>query len=274
MRSLALAENLPRYVAADTADDFERERLELLARLMNPMTASRLERIGVGPGWRCLEVGAGNGSVARLLAERVGPSGRVVATDLNPRFLGELRPCEVEVRRHDILHDDLESDHYDLVHCRAVLMHLADPERALARMAAALRPGGWLFIEEGDLGPFTAANLAHPAALWFNQIHGSARETVRALGLVDCYFGRRCDGLLERLGLVELEGETTTWLCRGGGLGARFQQMNLELMSGLLGSALLPEAENQALQRLYDDPSFAFVHMAMVGAWGRRARTP
>jgi hypothetical protein len=141
-------------------------------------------------------------------------------------------------------------------------------------MAAALRPGGWLFIEEGDVGPFAAANLAHPAALWFNQIHDSARATVRALGLVDCYFGRRCDGLLERLGLVELEGETTTWLCRGGGLGARFQQMNLELMSGLLGGVLLREAENEALRRLYDDPSFAFVHMAMVGAWGRRGRSP
>jgi SAM-dependent methyltransferase len=221
-------------VAADTADAFERERLHLLGRLMNPMTTRRLERLGVGRGWRCLEVGAGDGSVARWLAERVGPRGHVVATDLNPRFLGELGVAHVEVRRHDILHDDLETGHYDLVHCRALLMHFPEPERALARMAAALCPGGWLLVEEGDLGTFTAADLTHPAAAKFNRIHRFAAETVQACGLVDLYLGRRCRGLLERLGLTDVCDETTTWLCRGGGVGARFLQMGAQLLCTLL----------------------------------------
>jgi len=103
MQSPAFREAEFRYVAADTADDFERERLELLGRFMNPMTAARLDRLGVSPGWRCLEVGAGDGSVARMLVERVGSSGKVVATDLDPRFLGPARSAGAEIRRHDIL---------------------------------------------------------------------------------------------------------------------------------------------------------------------------
>src|SRR5262249_31780484 len=68
--------------------------------------------------------------------------GHVVATDIDPRFLARPELAGVEVRRHDILRDLLETRHYDLIHCRALLMHLREPERALARMVAALRPGG------------------------------------------------------------------------------------------------------------------------------------
>ena len=63
--------------------------------------------LGVGPGWRCLDVGDGDGSVARWLAGRVGPEGRVTATDLNPRFLGGHGQPNLEVRRHNILEDSL-----------------------------------------------------------------------------------------------------------------------------------------------------------------------
>jgi len=125
--------------------------LRLLGELTNRMTTDRLERLGVGRGWRCLEVGAGDGSVARWLADRVAAEGQVVATDVDTRFLVGL--AGAEVRRHDILRDPLESGRYDLVHCRALLMHLREPEHAVARMIAALRPGGWLVVEEGDMQP-------------------------------------------------------------------------------------------------------------------------
>src|SRR5690348_11497571 len=115
------------YFAADADADFERERLRLLGQLMNPMTTGRLHRLGVRRGWRCLEVGAGDGSIAAWLAKQVGASGRVVATDIDPRFLAGLEVGGVEVRRHDVTRDLLETGHYDLVHCRALLMHLADP---------------------------------------------------------------------------------------------------------------------------------------------------
>src|SRR5262249_9995586 len=117
------------YFARDSPDGFERERLGLLTRLTDPIPTRRLLRLGVGAGWDCLDVGAGDGSVARWLADRVGPQGRVVATDLDPRFLIGLDLHNLEVRRHDLVRDDLEAGGYDLVHCRFVLMHLPDPVR-------------------------------------------------------------------------------------------------------------------------------------------------
>src|SRR5205823_3987556 len=151
-----------RYWGASQSATSERRRLELLEARYDPLTLRRFDALGASAGgagvsramdgWSCLEVGAGAGSVARFLAERVGPAGGVVATDLDPRFLGagDRLPLNVEVRRHDILTDPLEEGAFDLVHCRALLCHLDEPVVALTRMAAALRPGGWLLVEDAD----------------------------------------------------------------------------------------------------------------------------
>jgi 2-polyprenyl-3-methyl-5-hydroxy-6-metoxy-1,4-benzoquinol methylase len=64
------------YIARQSAEAFERERLGLLERLADPITLRRLQSLGVGVGWRCLEVGAGHGSIVRWLARQVGPQGR------------------------------------------------------------------------------------------------------------------------------------------------------------------------------------------------------
>src|SRR5215510_1657001 len=115
------------YILSHTTDTFERERLSLLEHIEDPLSQRWLAALGIQPGWRCLEVGAGHGSIARWLAAQVGPQGWVVATDLNPRFLTELQLPNVEVRRHDIRTEPLEAGRYDLAHCRAVLSHLPDP---------------------------------------------------------------------------------------------------------------------------------------------------
>ena len=81
---------------------------------------------------------------------RVGPKGQVVAVEIDPRFLSDLGQPNVEVRRCDFTRDDVEPGCYDLVHSRLLLMHLSDPAEVLRRMAAALRPGGWLVAEEPD----------------------------------------------------------------------------------------------------------------------------
>src|SRR5260370_20544680 len=132
------------YVLSHAADASERERLGLIERAVDPVSQRHLAALGIQQGWRCLEVGAGRGSVARWLAEQVGPQGRVVATDINPRFLNEIELPNVEVRQHDIRTDPLEPDTYDLAHCRALLMHLPEPHLAVRHMVAALRIGGWL----------------------------------------------------------------------------------------------------------------------------------
>src|SRR5215469_8304189 len=116
----------------------ERQRLQLMSELLDPVHRSHLERLGVRPGWRCLEVGCGNGSISQWLATRIAPGGHVVASDVDLRYLDQLYAPDLEVRRLDIVRDNLEEDAYDLVTARAVLHHLPDREEAVRRMIAAL----------------------------------------------------------------------------------------------------------------------------------------
>src|SRR5215831_9687308 len=90
------------------SDDFERERLGLLQNILDPVTLRRLDQIGGMRGWRCLEVGSGENSVARILAERVGPGGSVLATDIEPRTFVGNQPPNLELRRHNILEDVIQ----------------------------------------------------------------------------------------------------------------------------------------------------------------------
>jgi 2-polyprenyl-3-methyl-5-hydroxy-6-metoxy-1,4-benzoquinol methylase len=137
-------------------DKAERERLAAIEAGLDPGTIECLEKIGVRDGWRCLEVGAGAGSIVEWLCRRVGPTGNVVATDLQTKFLEAIDASNLEVHKHDITTDDLEPDAFDFVMARKVLEHLPDPSLALRRMAAAVRPGGWLLVEDTDLASVLA----------------------------------------------------------------------------------------------------------------------
>jgi 2-polyprenyl-3-methyl-5-hydroxy-6-metoxy-1,4-benzoquinol methylase len=123
----------------DTDSVVEDARLALLEATADPSTKRRLATLGVVPGWRVADVGAGRGSIAHHLAELVGPRGRVVAADIDPRFLTGL-PANVEVRCMDIRSEDLEPWAYDLVHCRFVLDHMPDPLGLLHERVTAVRP--------------------------------------------------------------------------------------------------------------------------------------
>ena len=132
----------------DTADPVERRRLDANARMWDPFTFRTLQATGVGDGWRCLEIGAGTGTVAAWLLDRVGPAGEVVATDIETRWLEPMASANLIVRYHNVAADSLEHGGYDLVHARLVLEHLPKPERVVAKLVAALRPGGWLVVED------------------------------------------------------------------------------------------------------------------------------
>lgn len=132
----------------DNAAPQARDRFANLSTLYDEVTRRHLDRFGIGGGWTCLEVGAGGGSVAGFMSERVGPAGHVVATDINVDWMAGSLPANVELRRHDIGVDPLPEHAFDLVHARAVLTFVPERQSALMRMVAALKPGGWLLVEE------------------------------------------------------------------------------------------------------------------------------
>jgi 2-polyprenyl-3-methyl-5-hydroxy-6-metoxy-1,4-benzoquinol methylase len=263
-----------RYIHQDSADVVERERIALLEQTLDPITIRRLDRIEVQPGWQCLEVGAGGGSMARWLANTIGPHGQVVATDINPRFLLEPAPPNLKVRSHNILIDALEPAHYDLVHCRALLMHLPQPLVALERMAAAVRPGGWLFIEEFDSLSFGAVEAESATAQAFNRTMQVIIGSLRAARVMDMLIGRRLRTLVEGLGFVALQNEGTTWVNRGGEPRTRFHQMNLPLLRPLVAAGKLTDDDLALMDRQYADPAFTFVDFTLFGVWGQRVAGP
>ncbi len=133
----------------DTMEATERERLEAQAALWDPFTFRQLEQTGISQGWCCLEIGAGTGSVAFWLVDRVGPNGHVVATDIETHWLAP--STNLEVRHHNVVDDPVDRSGYDLVHARLVLEHLPQRRTVLAKLVEGLRPGGWLVVEDYDL---------------------------------------------------------------------------------------------------------------------------
>ena len=131
----------------------EQQRLALMSALLDPVELVHIARLGVRPGWRCLELGCGNGSIARALAERVAPTGHVVASDIDLSYIADLRaPC-LEVRKIDILQDAIEEGSYDFVVARALLHHVPPARKALEHMVTALNPEAWFFLSSRTCCP-------------------------------------------------------------------------------------------------------------------------
>jgi SAM-dependent methyltransferase len=256
------------YFATGAHFGSERLRLTLLEQRYDPVTFERLQAVGVSPGWRCLEVGAGGGSVARWLAEQVGPEGLVVATDIDTRFLGRLETT-VEVRRHDILTDPIEPDAYDLVHCRSLLMHLPDPAVALARMARALRPGGWLVAENSDYTSLTAVSPHHPRANRWDRAAATLLSLAASHGLFAADLGRRLPQLVAQTDLHLVAHDGRTSVRRGGDPVARLLQQSCGHLRGLIVLSRA-QADLEAFLTALDDPSFEFVDATNFGVAARR----
>ena len=140
----------------DQAWQREHDRLQSLERLFDPSSQRHIAARGLTTGWRCLEVGCGAGSLALWLADQIGPTGSVVATDLDPRFIDASQRANLEVRQHDLMRDPLEAASYDLVHARAVVEHIPDHAAAIRRLVEALKPGGWLVLEDVDFAGWPA----------------------------------------------------------------------------------------------------------------------
>lgn len=261
-------------LAGKGREEIEDERLSLLEQLFDP--ASRRRRDLVQPGWRCLEIGAGRGSMAVWLAERVGQSGRVVATDIDVSYLVRLDVPNLEVRRHNILEDPLDvlgAGSFDLVCSRLMLFWLAGKqELALRRMVECLRPGGWLVDEDGDWGTVAPVDPAHRHyAPYHDAWRGGEWWASRGY---DPFFGRKLPTLFESGGLENIRHEATAEVVRGGSAWSRWWQRSLEgIRASERAAGSLTETqerEYQALTAPLIDPSFWFLNVLLHACWGQR----
>jgi SAM-dependent methyltransferase len=254
----------PSTYALDNAWVDARRRLTLLEECADPVTTGHLDRLGVGPGWRCLEVGAGGGSIARWLCRRVGPSGQVVAVDLDTRFVDTVDADNLEVHQRDIVADGLPGAGYDLIHTRAVLMHIPQRQRILEAMVAALRPGGWLLLEEADAYPLRSLT----SGVYADGMQ-AATAALEAAG-VAWEWARHLPRLLDEAGLEDVGAENEVPTFRGGSPWAELLQVSAAQLRPVVLASGLPAATLDALVAVLDDPRRWFSAWGFVSARGRR----
>ncbi|GAB2738999.1 methyltransferase domain-containing protein [Streptomyces bullii] len=194
------------YLLDDQRTDTE-EWCNAFAALFDPVTFRHLEALGIGPGWRCWVVGGGT-SVVSWMARKVGPTGRVLATDTDIAPLLPVARPPVEARVHDIGEQEPPGRGFDLVHARLVLVHAPDRERALRSMASALRPGGRLLVEDADpaLQPLLCPDEYGPGQQLANRLRHRVRQLLADRG-ADLAQGRRLPRLLREAGLSRVHAD-------------------------------------------------------------------
>jgi SAM-dependent methyltransferase len=247
------------------------QRFAALSALFDPVTFRHVTALGIAPGWRCWEVGAGGPSVPSWLADRIAPDGHVVATDIEPSGITAPDGARIEVRRHDVAHDEPPEDGFDLVHARLVLVHVPDRDEAIRRMAASLRPGGHLLIEDFDvaLQPLACPAAYGPDQELANRIRAGFVALLAQRG-VDLEYGRKLPRLLRALGLADVAADAYFPVALAAG--AALDAANVtQVRDGLMAQGHATDEEIEGhLAALTEEGRLDVAVPPLVSAWGRR----
>ena len=241
-------------------------RFDALSDLFDPSTFRHMESLGLAPGWRVWEVGAGGPSVPAWLAEQTG--GRVLATDIDTRWL-DATGTAFEVRRHDIGTDPAPDGRFDLVHARLVLVHVHRRAEALSTMVGALRPGGWILVEEADPG---LQGLVCPDEFGdeerlANRLKAAFRTLMTERG-VDLSFGRTLPRLLRGAGLVDVASDA--YFPMGGPACTELERATVQqVREQLIDAGLATREEIGRHLANVDSGRLDLATSPMVSAWGR-----
>lgn len=241
----------------------ETERLAAVERAFDPLSRWLLLEAGVRRGWRCWEVGAGNGSIARWLSAAVGPEGSVWATDLDDQ---RFDPGDTDVRfaSHDILTDPLPAERFDLVHARFLLEHLPRPQLIVERLRQSVRSRGVVVLED-SAGLQIEVSPASPA---FVELAGPWEAAGRAVGW-DASYGLRLMSDLRDAGLTDLRGHEYRRLAPGGADWTHLSSGLERISERLVELGVAPEQLRSAIECLAD-PQRLITGPPVLLAQGRR----
>jgi SAM-dependent methyltransferase len=248
----------------DQAWQDEKRRLNALARLYDEGTIAHLESLGVAEGWRCWEAGAGSGTIARWLAERVGGGGSVLATDLDTRFVEDI-PA-VDVRAHDLTSGPPEQGAFDLVHARAVVEHIPQHDVAFANLVAGAKPGGSVLVEDVVFPP----PLSDPDLPLLTKTFDAFVAGFRVAG-ADPYFGLKLPRMFERHGLVDVGAVLRGPIVRLGTPDVEFLTLSLEhLRERFVAAGLMTDDEIDEVLAATRESGGTTLPPLIVAAWGRK----
>jgi SAM-dependent methyltransferase len=259
------------------AGDAERARLLQQGELFRTEAETLIDRIGVAPGWRTIDIGCGPLGVLDILADRVGPSAAVVGLDNEPRMLelagatrAERDLTTVELVSADAAATGLASESFDLVHERLVVLNVPDPRDVLAEMARLARPDGYVALQDLD----GVSWLCHPPHPAWDRLITAFWAAWRDAGLRPD-LGRRLPGMLREAGLVDIHVDAHLKVLSAGDPGHRvllevtsaFRERILAI--GALTEAGLDECIEELAVHLERPDSFT-LYPALFQAWGRK----
>lgn len=253
----------------DTAWHAERARLDSMTALFDPATLAICDRLGLAPGWRCLDVGAGTGSLAQALAERVAPSGGVVALDVNTRFLEPLAGPYLEAVALDVTEHALPKAAFDLVHSRLLLEHLPARSEVLSNMIRAVKPGGWVLVEDFD---WSTALVIDPPSDVHSRVTRAVRSTFTRHGY-DPHFGRSLPRRLRAAGLTNVATRAESMQVDADPVHGvpQWELLVDQLSPQLLAAGLVDQGELDAFRDLLHDGHTVLFAPLMVSCWGQVA---
>ncbi|TDD77977.1 class I SAM-dependent methyltransferase [Actinomadura darangshiensis] len=253
----------------DTGSDLGDQQMRVMPVLLDPLTLDVLDATGVGPGARCLELGAGGGSIARALAERAGPSGRVVAVDLATDYLEDIPG--VEVYRHDITQGLPDPGPFDLIHARLVLLHLPQRLEVLRTLVDALAPGGWLVLGEysGRL-PYASAAPTEDELALFDRVMDIGHHVIGAGAGQSLRWAHEAPEHLLNAGLTNVHSREYSFTTVGGDTACRYIDLLVRQIAPPLLSAGLSEGQLTRFHELMLDPRFRGWFYQFVGTRGQK----
>jgi SAM-dependent methyltransferase len=208
--------------------------------------------------------------VISWLARKVGPTGQVLATDIDPSWAATAAHPPVEIRTHDVGAEEPPGEGFDLVHARLVLVHVPDRDRALRSMIKALRPGGRLLVEDADpaLQPLACPDEYGPEQQLANRLRKGFRTLLAERG-ADLSYGRRLPRLLREAGLNQVKADAhfplTSPACTALEI-ATMRQIRDRLVSAGL-------ATDEEVDRHLSNVASGTMDLAtapMISAWGRK----
>jgi SAM-dependent methyltransferase len=224
------------------------------------------------PGARLLDLGCGTGEEVLALAARVVPGGRVIGIDTSRAMIEEARRRAaragvaeaVELRVGDARRLDLPDASLDGCRVERLLLHLDEPQGAIAEMARVVRPGGVVLAAEPDWGTL-AVDAPGPAA--GRAVADGAAETFRSP-----FAGRALRRMLLDAGLVDVEVTARTLVVADRAVAEGLFDLRGGAARAVAAGALAPEAADEWLRALDAAGAAGRFLAAMTAfmAWGRR----
>lgn len=236
------------YIFHSNPEDRELQRLQLIEAAVDSDTISLLEQTGITTGWSCLELGPGAGSIVEWLGSRVGPEGTVVALDKRAAYLGRFTTKPYRLIESDFCDLSLERP-VDLLHARYVLIHNKDDHEILRRIRAAVRPGGYVVLEEPD---FTSALHLNPSGdLSQQHVNHAICQMFTNMGLNPAY-GLDLPCKTAGVGFRLLQTKATMHLCHGDAPIAKVMTESVSVLRKEYTATGI--ATDQDIDRYIDDP--------------------